>query len=185
MHLINHSIKMIIQSMLIILISGCGQKQSADLIVIGNIYTMDADQPNAEAVAIKNGEILFVGSRKTAEDYKRFSTKMYEVPNGMVLPGFIDTHVHLLWGGIEETECDLHNLRSAEEIYTVIRNYIKSHPGEDWVRGGGWEVPVFPDGNPRKEWLDIIKNPIPKQQLFSNLKKTAFFFPRPELREFF
>jgi hypothetical protein len=157
MHLINLSAKMIIQSLLIFLFSGCGQKQSADLIVIGNIYTMNTDQPSAEAVAIKNGEILFVGSRKTAEGYKRFSTKVFEVPNGMVLPGFIDTHVHLLWGGLEATECDLHDLRSAEDIYTVIRNYIKSRPGEDWVRGGGWEVPVFPGGSPRKEWLDIIE----------------------------
>ena len=97
----NLSAKMIIQSLLIFLFIGCGQKQSADLIVIGNIFTMDADQPTAEAIAIKNGEILFVGNRKTAENYKRFSTKVYEVPNGMVLPGFIDTHVHLLWGGIE------------------------------------------------------------------------------------
>ena len=96
MHLINRSIKMIIQSVLIFLISGCGQKQSADLIIIGNIYTMDADQPNAEAVAIKNGEILFVGSRKTAEDYKRFSTKIYEVPNGMFL-GLL-THMYIFCG---------------------------------------------------------------------------------------
>ncbi len=62
----NLSAKMIIQSLLVFLFSGCGQKQSADLIVIGNIYTMNADQPSAEAVAIKNGEILFVGNRKTA-----------------------------------------------------------------------------------------------------------------------
>ncbi len=57
---------------------------------------MDADQPTAEAIAIKNGEILFVGNRKTAENYKRFSTKVYEVPNGTVLPGFIDlTLIHI------------------------------------------------------------------------------------------
>ena len=148
---------MIIQSLLIFLFIGCGQKQSADLIVIGNIFTMDADQPTAEAIAIKNGEILFVGNRKTAENYKRFSTKVYKVPNGTVLPGFIDTHVHLLWGGIEAIECDLHNLRSAEEIYTVIRDYIKNRPDEEWVRGNGWEIPVFPEGSPRKEWLDIIE----------------------------
>ena len=135
---------------------GCETKESADIILIIPAYTMTADQPWAEAVVIKNNKILFVGDKKEALLFKNSLTRLIKNPNGMVLPGFIDSHVHLLWGGIEMSECHLHDLQTEEQIYDAINDYIKRNPNIEWIRGSGWLLPVFPDGNPRKEWLDKI-----------------------------
>ena len=135
---------------------GCETKESADIILIIPAYTMTADQPWAEAVVIKNNKILFVGDKKEALLFKNSLTRLINNPNGMVLPGFIDSHVHLLWGGIEMSECQLNDLETEEQIFQAIQDYIDLFPDNKWVRGGGWALPVFPNGNPRKEWLDKI-----------------------------
>ena len=100
---------------------GCGNRiESADIIIIIPSYTMNSDQPWVEAIAIKNNKIIFVGNKKEALLYKNNSTHLIEDPNGMVLPGFIDSHVHLIWGGIEMSECHLHNLQTEEQIYIPV-----------------------------------------------------------------
>ena len=53
----------------------------------------------------------------------------------MVLPGFIDTHVHLLWGGIEMEECQLSGLTNSEQILDVLEDYNKRYPNRKWIRG--------------------------------------------------
>ncbi|MED5554335.1 MAG: amidohydrolase family protein, partial [Candidatus Neomarinimicrobiota bacterium] len=135
---------------------GCDIQQSADIILIIPSYTMNADQPWAEAVVIKNNKIIFVGNKKEALLFKNSLTRLINNPNGMVLPGFIDSHVHLLWGGIEMSECQLNDLETEEQIFHAIQDYIDLYPDKKWIRGSGWALPIFSNGNPRKEWLDKI-----------------------------
>lgn len=148
-------IKTLLILLLTVLASSC-MKQSADLIIIAPTYTMNDKQPWAEAVVIKNNKIEYVGDRAAIQNYQGPSTKVIEAPDGMVLPGFIDTHVHLLWGGVEMDDCRLYDLKTADQIFQAIRNYYQSHPENEWIHGSGWELPIFPGGNPRKEWLDEI-----------------------------
>ena len=136
---------------------GCdSQEKSADIILIAPAYTMDKEQPWAEAVVIKGDKIIFVGDDQDAVLYQNSTTRVIEMPHGMVLPGFIDSHVHLLWGGIEMNDCRLHDLKTPPQIFQALRDYVALHPKNEWLRGSGWELPIFPDGNPRKEWLDEI-----------------------------
>ena len=139
------------------------QEQSADIIIIAPTYTMNVGQPWAEAVVIQGNKIIFVGDKQSAELYQKRTTQIIESPNGMVLPGFIDTHVHLLWGGIEMNDCRLYDLKTPEQIFQALSDFNNAHPSDEWIRGGGWELPVFPGGNPRKEWLDEI---IPDKPVF-------------------
>jgi predicted amidohydrolase YtcJ len=71
-----------------------------------------------------------------------------------VLPGFQDTHAHPLSGGLELGECNLYDAETPEQIEGAIRAYAASHPDLVWIRGNGWQLPVFPDAHPRKELLD-------------------------------
>ena len=132
------------------------QEKSADIIIIAPSYTMNTKQPWAEAVVIKGDKIIFVGDEQDALSYQNNATQVMDIPHGMVLPGFIDSHVHLLSGGIEMNDCRLHDLETPEEIYQNIRDFINAHPDNEWIRGSGWALPIFADGNPRKEWLDKI-----------------------------
>ena len=136
---------------------GCdSQEKSADIILIAPSFTMNADRPWAEAVVIKEDEIIFVGDKQDALSYQNSTTQLIERSDGMVLPGFIDSHVHLLSGGIEMNDCRLHDLKTPTQIFQAIRDHFAIHPKNEWLRGSGWELPIFPDGNPRKEWLDEI-----------------------------
>ena len=136
---------------------GCdSQEKSADIILIAPSFTMNADQPWASAVVIKGDKIIFVGDEQDAVLYQNSATQVIEMSGGMVLPGFIDSHVHLLWGGIEMNDCRLHDLKTSTQIFQALRDYVALHPKNEWLRGSGWELPIFPDGNPRKEWLDEI-----------------------------
>jgi hypothetical protein len=74
----------------------------------------------------------------------------------MVLPGFQDGHVHLLAGGVELGECTLFTLESAAAITDSIKACAAARPNAPWVRGAGWELPVFPDANPSSAFLDRI-----------------------------
>ena len=74
----------------------------ADLIVInGRVRTMDDDNPAAEAIAVKDGAIVAIGSRATIEALKGPATKIIDAKGGSVIPGFIEAHMHLFSGGAE------------------------------------------------------------------------------------
>jgi predicted amidohydrolase YtcJ len=74
----------------------------------------------------------------------------------MLAPGFQDSHVHLVTGGIELGQCNLNGLANKEEVFAAIKDYAARNPEKSWVVGGGWDLPVFPEANPTKEDLDKL-----------------------------
>jgi predicted amidohydrolase YtcJ len=73
----------------------------------------------------------------------------------MILPAFQDAHVHPVSGGLELDRCDLLDLRTRAAILDRIRA-CAAGSDSGWLVGSRWDLPVFPDANPRKEWLDSI-----------------------------
>ncbi|MFZ2053089.1 MAG: amidohydrolase family protein [Candidatus Aminicenantales bacterium] len=134
------------------------REQPAAEVILKNaaVYTLDSSRPWAEAVAIAGGKIVFVGASSEAEKYRAEGTKVLDLAGKMVLPGFQDSHVHLISGGMELALCDLNDLQTKEQILARIRAYAAENPEKDWITGGGWALPVFPEANPSKEELDAI-----------------------------
>ena len=131
--------------------------EPADLVLTnGAVYTMDAARPRATAVAVAKGKILYVGDDRGALRLGGGSTKVVDLGGKMVLPAFQDSHIHLVTGGIELGLCNLNGLRTKEEVFEKIKAYAAANPGAPWVTGGGWDLPVFPQANPRKEELDAL-----------------------------
>ena len=88
------------------LLAGCNQNAKlapapvADLLIQGGkIYTLDEEQPWVEAVAVRNGEIVFVGSNKEAQNWLGKGSQLQDLQGKMLLPGFIDSHAHPVMGG--------------------------------------------------------------------------------------
>jgi predicted amidohydrolase YtcJ len=79
---------------------------------------------------------------------------MIELAGQMVLPGFQDAHVHPLDSGVELGQCRLDDLTAPSQIVDTIRAYAAAHPELSWIRGAGWQLPLFPSGNPSKRLLD-------------------------------
>jgi predicted amidohydrolase YtcJ len=150
----------IIVIMGIVLLSCSGPEPraaSADLIFInGAIYTLDAAQPWADALAVQNGKILYVGDDSIVEKLKSTDTKIIDLKGKMVLPGFHDSHIHLVTGGVELGQCDLNGLQTQDEIFEKIKRYASDNPEKEWIVGGGWDLPLFPKANPTKEQLDQL-----------------------------
>lgn len=129
----------------------------------GAIYTMDAARTWAEAVAIDDGRIVYVGNEEGLKRWLGTRTKLVELQGKMVLPGFHDSHVHPVSGGIELGECNLNGLETQEQIFDAIRRYAEQNPSAPWIRGGGWDLPIFPNANPHKSLLDQI---VPDRPVF-------------------
>ncbi|MGZ4887268.1 MAG: amidohydrolase, partial [Candidatus Aminicenantales bacterium] len=122
----------------------------------GAVYTVDPAQPWAGAVAVADGKILYAGTAKGAGRFKGAFTTTIDLGGRMLLPGFQDSHIHLITGGIELSECNLSGLPDKESVFAAIREYAARNPEKPWVTGGGWELPVFPQANPVKEDLDKL-----------------------------
>lgn len=132
------------------------QPEPADTVFRGGaVYTVDATRRWAEAVALKSGRIVFVGTDAGVAAWIGPDTRVIDMKGKMLLPGFHDSHVHLVGGGLEMGECNINGLTTVEQIQAALRTYAEQHPEKAWIRGGGWPLTLF-DGNPPKEILDKI-----------------------------
>jgi len=143
-------------------VAGCGRKDAAtpaaDLALTGGrIYTVDAKRSWAEAVAIRDGRIVFVGSNEDAKTHIGPETKVVELGGRLVLPGFQDSHVHPISAGIEASSCDLNGLTTVDEYVAAIKKYADANPDEPWITGGGWLMSAFgPGALAGRELIDAV-----------------------------
>ena len=113
----------------------------ADVIYInGKIHTLDAHDSRAEALAVSNGRLLFVGTNENGKDFTGPRTHSIDLKGRTVLPGLIDAHAHVLsLGHLKLSRLDLLNTRSyAEAIQRVAERAKQCKPGE-WVIGARWD----------------------------------------------
>jgi predicted amidohydrolase YtcJ len=137
-------------------IAGCSGSRPADLVLRhGLIYPDAGDSLTVESLAVRDGLIVYAGRDEGATAYIGDETRTIELDGTVVLPGLHDTHMHPR-GGVGLGEITLHALDSRQAILDSVRSYASAHPEKTWIRGAGWQLPVFPEANPRKEWLDSI-----------------------------
>jgi predicted amidohydrolase YtcJ len=140
---------------------------NADLIIANaKIYTVDEKQPRAEAIAIWRDRIIAVGKREAIESWHNASTHVIDAKGKLVLPGFNDSHVHLVSGGMQLTNVNLKDASSREEFVKRIAARAGSVPEGDWILGGDWDDQQWnPAELPSKEWIDSAT---PKHPVFLN-----------------
>ncbi len=114
--------------------------QQADLVVTNaRIYTSDVNRPIAEALAVRNGRITFVGSNRGALALAGPRTERLDLTGRTVITGMVDAHAHLLGLGQALRSVDLVGTRSYDEVVARVAERAKSaRPGE-WIRGRGWD----------------------------------------------
>ncbi|MBK6480095.1 MAG: amidohydrolase [Saprospiraceae bacterium] len=150
--------------LLVVFLSACGSKNSADVILInGHFYTMVTEGDTIAALAIKAGKIIDLGSTQNILNYKNSETTLIDLEGHTVLPGFTDSHIHPISGGLALLECDLTDLNTADQIIDSIRNYAARNPSHTWIRGESMWLSAFKQGNPQKSVLDSI---IPDRPVF-------------------
>lgn len=132
--------------------------EPADIIVIhGRVYTENSKQPWAQAVAIRGARIVAVGDDATIEKRRGMGTKVINAGGKLVLPGFVDCHIHFLEGSLSLGQASLEGAKDVPEIQKRLRDYAAEHPGDDWLLGHGWNYAMFgSESLPHKEYLDEL-----------------------------
>jgi predicted amidohydrolase YtcJ len=138
--------------------SGEAKSPAADVILIhAKIYTVNARQPWAQALAIRDGKILAVGTDGDITQYRGPSTKVIDGNGRLVLPGFTDCHVHFMDGSFSLQQVNVEDAKNLEQVQGQIKIYAHAHPTDAWVLGRGWSYPIFPPaGMPDKKQLDAV-----------------------------
>jgi predicted amidohydrolase YtcJ len=128
-----------------------------DLIVFnGKVYPADGTDRMAEAVAVRGNQVLRVGSNSEIKRLARRATVMVDAHGGAVLPGFDDSHQHMISGGLELREADLSKATNVEQAQQAVRAFAAAHPASAWVIGSGWTYMAFPGGLPTRQQLDAV-----------------------------
>lgn len=148
--------------------SGCAGRLGrrappAELVLThGVVYTLDAAAPWAEALAIAgDGRLLAVGSQEQVMRHRGPDTRVVDLHGQLVLPGFHDTHVHPVTGGIELGQCALAGVATQAALKAALEECAKAQEGDPWLVGGGWELTLFPGGNPSRQQLDALVPNVP------------------------
>src|SRR5262249_36903526 len=129
---------------------------TADLVILnGKIWTVNKDQPDAEALAVWQSRILAVGKNDDIKPLVGSRTKVLDLKGKRVLPGFYDSHVHLLGSGQRLSEVALKDAENEEEFGRRLREFDRKLPRDRWLLGGEWDHDrTFKGELPTAELLD-------------------------------
>ncbi|MEZ4510843.1 MAG: amidohydrolase [Chloroflexota bacterium] len=134
----------------------------ADLIIFNaKVYTVDDNNPHAEAVAVRGNQIVFVGSNAEALAWRGDATRLVDGQGRTLLPGFIDSHYHLMWGSLRLGHVDLRGLRTLAEVQTAVSTYNTANPDLAWLVGRGLRYDVAGHEPLNRHHLDIIEKERP------------------------
>jgi len=137
----------LIITLLSLLLINCKEKDmnnSADLVLLnGNVVTMNDSNMYAEAVAIKGNKILAVGSAEDIEELIGDSTEVIDLDGKFVMPGFIESHAHLIGLGESLINIDLKTAKNWDDIIKLISEAAKNTKPGEWIIGRGWHQEKF------------------------------------------
>jgi len=139
--------------------SAAGQsKPAADLIIRNaKVWTVDKDHPTAQAVAVLGDRIVAVGSNADVEAWRGARTRTIDASGKLLLPGFNDSHVHFVDGGLSLDSVQLNDATSATEFARRIGEQARKTPKGEWVTSGDWdETKWTPPAMPTKELIDPL-----------------------------
>lgn len=163
MNIVNRNTSSLILSLFI---AACGSPEApetASLVVRdARVWTGNADQPWAEAVASRGDSIIAVGSNTEIEALIGEDTEVISVTGSMLVPGFIDTHVHFIASGSGLASVQLRDAATPEEFSARIGEFAKNVAPGEWIMYGDWDHTLWGGELPRRDWIDDVTpdNPV-------------------------
>ncbi|QBJ95586.1 amidohydrolase [Rhodococcus sp. ABRD24] len=116
-------------------------EMSSETLVRATVRTMAPDNPVATGLLCRNDRIVAVGDWQELRESARPATEFLDLRGATVLPGFTDSHNHMLWTGMQARKLDLSGAASIAEIGTRLRRYADEHPDLPWITSSeGWFI---------------------------------------------
>src|SRR5207244_7106316 len=149
------------------LIAAAQSRPAADLIITNaKVWTVDKSNPAAQAVAVLGDRIVSVGSNSDVNNWRGPNTRVIDAEGKLLLPGFNDSHVHFVNGGLALDAVQLNDATSPEEFARRIGERAKQTPKGEWIMGGDWDETKWnPTQLPTKELIDPVT---PETPVFVN-----------------
>lgn len=118
------------------------------ILMNGHFVTMDPQRPKAEAVALSKGKIVALGSREEVMTLKTRDTEVVDLRGKTVVPGFNDSHLHLLSFGMSLERFECSTFRSIDQLVEGGRLHLENHqiPAGQWLLGRGWNSLTLEEG---------------------------------------
>jgi len=142
--------------------SSAGSSGPVTLAVVNaRVWTGDSTRPWADAIAVRGDRIAMVGSsaavRKAAG-----SARVVDASGQMVVPGFIDSHVHFVAGGFRLSSVKLRDAKTPAQFIERIKAFAATAPAGAWITGGDWDHEAWGGELPRRAWIDSVtpNNPV-------------------------
>ena len=152
--------RIFVAALAFVALGACSERaaeNAADTVITnGKIYTVDDSQPWVEAVAIAGGEIVYVGSAVEVEGFVGESTTVLDAGGKLVLPGFIDSHSHILDTSALENPYVMNIDQSREEWLAGLAEYAEANPDLPFIFGFGWMGSIFGEDGPNRQMLDAV-----------------------------
>ncbi|MEK6479489.1 amidohydrolase [Catalinimonas sp. 4WD22] len=146
------------------------QTETASLVIRnGQIYTVDENQPKAEAVAVINDTIVYVGDNQGVQKWIGEETEVVDLEGKTMTPGFIEGHAHFIGVGMNKMNLDLLQAKSYEQVLEMVAEAVKNTEPGEWITGRGWHqdkwdslAPIMVQGFPTHHGLSEVApdNPV-------------------------
>ncbi|HEX8871322.1 MAG TPA: amidohydrolase [Candidatus Acidoferrum sp.] len=133
-------------------------KPAADLVLRNaKVWTVDKSRPEAQGVAVLGDRIVAVGSNEEVDAWRGPQSRVIDAGGKLLLPGFNDSHVHFVIGGMQLDSVDLKDVTSPQEFARLIGERAKARPKGEWILGGTWDETKWnPPDIPTKELIDAL-----------------------------
>lgn len=133
----------------------------ADLILVGDVYTVDVARSWARAVAVRGDRIVAVGTEDEVRERVGGTTEV--LTGACIVPGFQDSHIHAAFAGRIRLNVNLDDLHDRQAYLDRIAAFARANPDTPWIVGGGWYNPIFGDHGPHRRDLDAV---VPDRPVF-------------------
>ena len=130
-------------------------------VVNARIWTGNRRRPWADAIAIAHDKIVAVGSSAEVRKLTGRDAQTIDAAGGFVTPGFIDSHVHFLQGGLALGSVQLRDASTREEFVQRIAKFAATAPSGQWIERGDWDHELWGGTLPTREWIDAVSRDHP------------------------
>jgi hypothetical protein len=126
------------------------------VVINARVWTGDARQPWAEAVAVRGDRLVAVGSSAEVTRHAGTGTRVIDAQGRMLVPGFNDSHLHFLDAGFRLASVQLRDAKTPAEFIARIQAFAATVPPGTWITGGDWDHENWGGELPRRDWIDAV-----------------------------